>query len=356
MNIEGRLKGRFRRPKGYWDLQAPRLEGEQQGMLDPANDRAVFRVEPYSGMASGDRVTLVWRGIDVEGGTGAFEIQHFVSCAQVGKPILFVVRDEQIDPFDGGSVAVHYTLESAACGAPIKSPALQLQVGDAAHVLPAPRVDETSSGWLAPERVSEGVRVIIRPYATMAVGDTVFLTWQGSTPSRSVGDSLSIAPCALGGEVSFWIDPHYIASNLGEVVTVSYFVQRPGLAMRYSESVQVRVGVREPQVLALPQVLEASEGVLEVHEALDGVTVLIDEPSIAPGDLVYLKCDGTHFNHRDSRDVNDRKASVFIVPYRFWREHQDSTVRVSYRVMRQDGTGEVSEVVEVQVRRADLAL
>lgn len=353
MSIEGRLKGRFRRPKGYWDLQAPRLEGEQRGMLDPADDRAVFRVEPYPGMASGDRVTLLWRGIDVEGGSAAFESQRFVSCAQVGKPILFVVRDEQIDPFDGGSIAVRYTLESAACGVPMESPLLQLRVGDAASILPAARVDETLSGWLSPERVSEGVRVIIRPYATMAVGDTVFLTWQGSTPSRSVSDSLSIELCALGGEISFWIDPHYIASNLDGVVSVSYFVQRPGLAMRHSEPVQVRIGVREPHALTLPQVLKANEGVLDVREALDGVTVVIDEPSIALGDGVYLQCDGTRFNHRESRDVTGSEACVFIVPYRFWREHQDSTVRVSYRVTRQDGTDEASAVVDVYVRRED---
>lgn len=356
MGTEGRLNGRFRQPKGHWGLQAPHLEGVEQGMLDPAADRAVLRVEPYLGMASGDRLTLSWRGIDADGGTDVLQMQRFVSCAHVGKPVLFVVRAAPIAALEGGSVVVDYTVESATLGGGVTSPSAQWRVGDPPQALPAARVDEASSGWLSPERFSEGGRVTIRPYAMMAVGDTVFLTWQGSTPSRSVSDSMTIESHAVGGEVSFWIDPHFIASNLGSTVTFHYTVQRPGQAVRHSEPAQVQIGVREPRELTLPQVLEADKAELAVHDTVDGVTVVIDEPSVAQGDGVYLKCDGIHFSHRDNRDVMDSTASVFIVPYRFWREHQDSTVQVSYRIERQDDTSEASGIVELYVRSGDPAL
>jgi hypothetical protein len=41
---------------------------------------------------------------------------------------------------------------------------------------------------------------------------------------------------------------------------------------------------------------------------------------------------------------------VFIVPYRFWREHRDLPVRVSYSVERLDDVSQLSDVTVVQVR------
>jgi hypothetical protein len=100
-------------------------------------------------------------------------------------------------------------------------------------------------------------------------------------------------------------------------------------------------------------VLEADEGWLDLQDAMDGVTVVIEDAQTEEGELVYLKCDGEYFSHRDDRDISRDMAGqplVFIVPYRFWREHRDLPVRVSYSVERLDDVSQLSDVTVVQVR------
>ncbi len=340
-------------------LITPEREGApmlQRSVLDPSQNRAVLNVDPYPGMACGDKLVLSWSGIDADGAAYFYKTQRFVSNAQVGKVIVFIVRAPHIAALDGGSLEVYYTLSSAGLSGPVESRRLQLEVGDVRQALLAAQVDDAIGGWLAPGRVAEGTQVTIRPYARMAVGDTVFLSWAGNTPSHGFSDSLSIEHFAVGSDISFWIDPHFITPNLGSVVTLSYFVEHPGQARRYSEHTQIMIGVRERLPLAIPDVLEADDGELDLRDALDGVTVVIDEPDVGQGELVYLKCDGANFSHRDSKEASGDAATVFIVPYRFWREHQDSTVRVSYSVERLDDTSQASEVLEMYVRSGDLPL
>ncbi|MFJ2364079.1 hypothetical protein ACIPIN_10330 [Pseudomonas sp. NPDC087697] len=340
-------------------LIAPEREGAlllQHSVLDPAQNRAVFKVEPYPGMACGDKLVLSWSGIDGDGTAYLYKTQGFVSNAQVGKEIVFVVRAPHIAALDGGSLEVYYTLSNAELSGPVESRRLQLAVGDVRQELFAALVDDAVGGWLAPGRVAEGTRVTIRPYARMAVGDTVFLSWAGNAPGHGFSDSLRIESFAVGSDISFWIDPRYITPNLGSLVTYSYFVGRPGQAIRYSEQAQLMIGIRESGPLALPNVLEADEGELDLRDALDGVTVVIDDPGVEQGELVYLKCDGANFSHRESIEASGDTATVFIVPYRFWREHQDSTVRVSYSVERLDDTSQASGVLEMYVRSGDLPL
>ncbi|WP_256676587.1 hypothetical protein [Pseudomonas sp. H3(2019)] len=340
-------------------LIAPRREVArllQHSVLDPSQNRAVLNVEPYPGMACGDKIVLSWSGIDADGAAYFHKAERFVSNAQVGKKIVFIVRAPHIAALDGGSLEVYYTLSSAELSGPVESRRLQLEVGDVRQELLAALVDDAIGGWLAPGRVAEGTQVTIRPYARMAEGDTVFLSWVGNAPGHGFSDSLRIERFAVGSDISFWIDPHYITPNLGSLVTYSYFVGCPGQTIRYSEHAQVMIGIREPASLALPNVLEADETELDLRDALDGVTVVIDDPGIEQGERVYLKCDGANFSHREHFDVSGDTAIVFIVPYRFWREHQDSTVRVSYSVERLDDTSQASEVLEMYVRSGDLPL
>ncbi|VVN05410.1 hypothetical protein PS655_03563 [Pseudomonas fluorescens] len=70
------------------------------------------------------------------------------------------------------------------------------------------------------------------------------------------------------------------------------------------------------------------------------------------GELVYLKCDGDLFNHRDDREITPETAGkplIFIVPHRFWREHHGTTVRVSYTVERLDDVSQESAVALVRM-------
>ena len=104
--------------------------------------------------------------------------------------------------------------------------------------------------------------------------------------------------------------------------------------------------------LDAPDVLEAEGGVLLTEDSIDGVTVVIGNAQTQEGELVYLKCDGAYFNHRDDREVTRETAGkplIFIVPQRFWREHLGSTVSVAYTVERLDDVSQASAVTLVRV-------
>jgi hypothetical protein len=116
--------------------------------------------------------------------------------------------------------------------------------------------------------------------------------------------------------------------------------------------VQLLIGPLARQPLLPPLVLEADEGRLALQDAMDGITIVINGARAEEGELVYLRCDGDYFNHRDDREITMETADepvVFIVPYRFWREHRDTTIRVSYSVERLDDVSQQSEVTRVQV-------
>jgi len=59
-------------------MLAPRLVQAEGGVLDPACKKAVVKVLPYPGMANGDRLLLLWSGIDAEGQVYWHEESRFV--------------------------------------------------------------------------------------------------------------------------------------------------------------------------------------------------------------------------------------------------------------------------------------
>ncbi|MEJ5060287.1 MULTISPECIES: hypothetical protein [unclassified Pseudomonas] len=334
-------------------LPRPVVDQAENALLDPSDRKAVIKVEPYPGMTCGDKLVLSWAGLDVEGLSYQHETTRFVSDAQVGMEMVFTVPAVHIAALDGGSLEIYYTLISAGRPEPAQSPCLQLSVGDIKQDLLPAIANDAVGGTLDPERVSEGTLVSIRPYARMAAGDRVLMAWAGLTPEASFNDTLNVESFAVGGELSFWVPPECIAPNLDATVALSYCVYHEGQHPRYSESSQLVIGALTRDTISPPVVLEADEGVLDLQDAMDGVTVVIEDARTEEGELVYLKCDGDYFSHRDDREITREMAGqplVFIVPYGFWREHRDQMVRVSYSVERLDDVSQLSDVTLVQIR------
>ncbi|RLU11401.1 hypothetical protein CS078_08230 [Pseudomonas prosekii] len=334
-------------------LAAPQVQKAENQVLDPALKKAIVRVLPYSGMASGDRLVLHWSGLDAEGLAYQHEATHFVSQRQVGREVIFSVAGQHLGAIDGGSLEVYYTLTSRCLPESVQSRRLQLNVGDTPSGLLPIVINDAVSGTLDPDRVTEGARVTIRPYARMAAGDRAVLFWEGVTPQTSFSDRLKIEAFAVGQALSFWVNPEFIAPVLGKSVTIRYCIEQHGQAPHYSEPTQLAIGPLQRAPLLAPVILEAEEGWLDLQDSIDGVTIVIDDPKTEEGELVYLKIDGSHFSHRDERDISQEMAGeplVFVVPYRFWREHQGSSVRVSYSIERLDDMTQVSEAALVQVQ------
>lgn len=334
-------------------LPPPILEQAANGVLNPADRKAVIRVRPYPGMACGDKLLLEWAGLDADGLACNHQVTRFVSDDRVGEDMIFAVDCAHIEVLDGGSLEIGYSLFATRFSGPVNSHRLQLSVGDVQSDLLPATVNETLGRTLDPDRVKEGAIVTIKPYARMAAGDWVLLTWAGVSFEGSFSDALKVESFAVGDELSFWVSPECIAPNLGSSVSVDYCVKQSGQVHRYSEVTTLMIGRLERGPLPAPTVLEADEGWVDLHDAQDGVTVVIENPRAENGELVYLRCDAEKFNHCEDREITRDTAGeplVFIVPYRFWREHRDSAIRVSYSVERLDDTCQQSAVTLVQVQ------
>lgn len=334
-------------------LPPPILEQAENGVLNPSDKKAVIRVQPYPGMTCGDKLLLNWAGLDTDGLACNHQVTRFVSEDRVGEDIIFAVGSAHIAALEGGSLEIGYSITSTRFAEPVHSHRLQLCVGDVQSDLLPATVNDVVGRTLDPDRVKEGAIVTIRPYARMAAGDWVLLTWAGVSVEASFSDALKVESFAVGDELSFWVSPECIALNLGSSVSVDYCVKQAGHGPRYSEVTALMIGILERRPLSAPTVLEADEGWVDLHDAQDGVTVVIENARAERGELIYLKCDGERFNHSDEREITRDTAGeplVFIVPYRFWREHRDTAIRVSCSVERLDGTRQQSGVTLVQVQ------
>ncbi|WP_246226566.1 hypothetical protein [Pseudomonas atagonensis] len=332
-------------------LPAAMIEAANGAVLDPALSKVIVRIAPYPDMASGDKLQLSWAGLDTEGFTYRHEAIRYVSEGQVGKEVVFVINGTHIAALDGGSLEVYWTLVSASLPAPSESARLQLSVGDVASHLPAPYIEDASTGSLDPERIIEGLLVKLQPYPRMAAGDRIELSWQYDS-SVTFNDALTVESFTVGEVLSFWLPSSLVVAEAGDELTISYRVDRMVGAPGQSVPLRVTMVPTVRGVLDAPDVLEAVDGVLQVEDSLDGITVVIGNAQAQDGELVYLKCDGDLFSYRDEREVSREMSGeplVFVVPARFWREHQGSTVRVAYTVERNDDFSQLSEETRVKV-------
>lgn len=332
-------------------LPAVTIDSLEGTVLDPSLGKVVVRIAPYPGMACGDQLLLSWEGLDIEGFAYQHEMVRHVSAAQVGRDVIFVIKGLHIAALDGGSLQIHWKLRSAGAEPALSSP-VQLSVGDARSQLLAPIVEGLIGGTLDPARVPEGTLVVLQPYARMAAGDRITLQWGADALPATFSDCLKVEAFAVAEVLSFWVDGAHIAEHLGGEVMVRYRVEQVDGTVRESEAARILVTPFLRGELDAPDVLESEDGVLLKEDSIDGVTIVMGNAQTQEGELVYLKCDGDLFNHRDDREITRESAGkplIFIVPHRFWREHHGTTVRVSYTVERLDDVSQESAVTRVRV-------
>ncbi|MGG7671350.1 hypothetical protein [Pseudomonas sp. WC2] len=333
-------------------LPAVTIDSLNDDVLDPSLTKVLVRVAAYPDMACGDQLLLSWDGLDIEGFAYQHEMVRFVSEAQVGKELVFVVKSLHLAALDGGSLEVYWTLLKANLPQSLESERLQLSVGDVRKNLLAPQIENAVGGSLDPERVPEGTLVSLQPYARMSAGDRVLLSWKSDASVEAFNDTLKVEAFAVAEALSFWIPPPCIEANRGLAVTVTYRVERAGGEVETSDPTKVFIGPLVRGELAPPQVLEAPDGVLSVADSTAGVTLVISDAQTQEGELVYLRCDGELFSHRDDRDISAETAGrplIFVVPHSFWREHQGSTVDITYSVERLDDVSQESAETRIRI-------
>ncbi|WP_223631544.1 hypothetical protein [Pseudomonas atacamensis] len=333
-------------------LVAPMIDGLSGSVLDPSLVKAVVRISPYANMSCGDQLTLYWEGLDIEGFTYQYESVRFISQAQVGRDVIFVIKAMHVAALDGGSLEVYWTLHNASAPKAVESARLQLSVGDMRTQLLAPQIEGSVNGALEPSRVAEGTLVTLQPYARMSAGDRVMLSWHGDTSPEIFTDTLNVEAYSVAQCLSFWVPGGYIEAHRGGEVVVAYRVEQRCGTVRASEPATVFLGPAVRAQLPAPDVVEAVENVLSLKDSVDGVSVLIEGAQVQEDELVYLKCDGEFFSHRDDLEITRETAGqavCFIVPHRFWREHHGTTVQIAYTVERLDDVSQQSPVRQISV-------
>lgn len=330
-------------------LPPPVVATARAGVLDPARSKAVITVEPYPLMACGDEIVLFWHGLNNEGDPYRHRVHRFVTELQVGRDMVFVVREPHIAELDGGSLEVYYRITGKHLTSPLLSLPLQLGIGDASPQLLAAVADDAVGGHLDPARVPEGTRITIRPYARMAVGDRLIMI--ASRDAKALWrDVLDIEAHAVGREVSFWIDPEQMTPHIDHSLTLAYAV-RHGRSVRRADSLSLRIGPLPRAALKPPHIVEMNAGALATDDLQHAVTIVIDDATLMAGESVWLQCNGS-YSHIEARDVNDETAGQrlpFDVPVAYWQAQRGRSVQVFYEVQRLDDVSQRCEPISVRV-------
>lgn len=336
-------------------LAAPSLMAAKGGVINPAWRKVVISIEPYPMMTCGDEVLLMWHGLNSDAEPYQYEMRGFVSERQVGRPVVFVVREPHIAELDSGSVEISYRVTGRQLPTSLESEALLLDIGDVPLQQLAMVADDAVGGCLDPGRVPEGTRVTIRPYSRMTVGDRLILiaSKQGKALWRDV---LDIETHAVGREVSFWLDHSQIAPHLGQDLSLAYVV-RHGHSVRRATPLSLHIGPLVRPALKAPRILGMENGVLDIDQHPNGATVVIEGAGLETGEWVWLQCNGNNI-HIEEREITKAMAgqrATFVVPASYWQDQRGRSVRLFYQVERLDDVSQHSEWVTVEVRSAVLA-
>ncbi|NWD77006.1 hypothetical protein HX890_23085 [Pseudomonas gingeri] len=273
-------------------LKPPRVPvAEANGnVLDPTQTGVIARVEPYSFIAVGQSVNLIWLGTTAAG----MEIRH-----QEAKPVIatdqdldFSIPDDQVSVLAGGSVVLRYEVQTIA-PQPVVSQALLLPVSAHPLDLPAPKVPEAHDTLLFPLQALMGAT--IRVSYAMQTRDSVQAYWRG-TPGAGT-PPIAAKPGNAGGSVDFSVPVTAVSANIGKRVEVGYTVSRDGVPAP-SEKLLLDVLPIAQEDLPTPFVHQAPENqVLDLNTFSGDASIEVRKwPHIQLGQRVWLRGEGTRGN------------------------------------------------------------
>jgi len=339
-------------------LPKPEVSDAVGDTLDPALATTTVII-PGDALEAGDTVYLTWLGTLANGTPLLKEDQRGVSGGGAGQPMLFEIDGAFIAPLDGGRVRVYYRLHKDSSGTELESDHLLLQVGEAGFELPAPRtLPPAVDGVLDPDDLLEQLEIVIPHWPDMHEDQTVHLLWNAADgPDHD--DYMPISEPMVGYDVLFSMNRTLVEANRGQDIALSYWVESPGEANRYSDSARFSIGAREqPVPLPLPTILQANGAQIDPQDVLDGATVSIDASAqFADNDEVIVEVIGngqggsTRITHKVP--VGDGGEAVTLtIPYEIIEANEGTTFDLRYEIQRADGgPDETSDAVTYSVVR-----
>jgi len=222
-------------------LPLPRVPVAEQngGVLDPTSRNVRVEVPVYYFMAEGNDVHLYWMGKTESGANVMFDELKTVAAGAAGMPMDFFIPDDKVSILAGGSVAIHYTVNTFS-RAFFTSPSLMLPVSaNQSAPLPLPSILEAENNTLDPANAPNGATVVIAASANLRQGDTVKVSWNG--PKGSDQKEKAITQDDAGKVLAVVFASALVDANDGHTVAVSYQVIRANGTTQDSDVYSVRV-------------------------------------------------------------------------------------------------------------------
>jgi len=270
-------------------LVAPELVGAAGGIIDLAivtGDPVVVTAPAYAGQIAGDRISLIWSGLDAGGIPVNYTDEYTVLAGDEAKDVLFKVDRLNLEPLGGGTLQLSYQVFKAS-GSSQTSPVTEYSVTAVVLAFPAPVIVEATGGLLKPMEVEAGA-TFRATYPGMQTSDTIVPVWN---------DISSIIPWRLGeadGTVESTVPANMIGAVIGKTIDVRYQVQRNGQGY-WSDVLKLMVEAIPSVSLPVPAVPEADQAtkVLDLNEFEGDAHVTVDPwPFIALGQTIWLTLTG----------------------------------------------------------------
>lgn len=269
--------------------------------LDPAGVLAV--TPPYAAMAPGQRVTLIWRPWFDDGWAGSeVRLEHEVSAAEVGQPLLWHLDHGDVFPYFDGFGYLQYCIEFDT-GTLTYSPEQRFSIvwaePPAAPQLAAPSIPGLVGDLLDPDddAYREGVWLIGENYPELELGDSLLLYAEG--PQLELRTFRADASSVDSGRMAFLLERAWLQSevNRGQEITFSYAFARHG-AQRHSQA--LTVALQRPLHLPLPVIRDARpeagdephQGTVHPRDLQQGAQVSVPADAVTDGGALRLHWEG----------------------------------------------------------------
>jgi len=288
---------------GMWTLPVAHLQDAHDLVIDvnALKDEGVLLASPpYSSMAIGDTVYLVWEPYYDEFMPGdPIELRHTIAHADVGQPLLWHLEMGDVYNYVYGFAFLHYRIEYAD-GTESRSPRQRFEIvwRDPTDPLPAPllaapTIPGHAGDFLNPDddAYGEGLWLTVEPYPELELADSLVLYAEG--PQVTLRGMRADSTSLDSKHLAFHLDSAWLQSevNRGKQISFSYQYGRPGAQKR---SEVLTVALQRPLNLPLPIIKgavperddEPHQGIVHPRDLQGGAEVRIPaEAELGEGEL-----------------------------------------------------------------------
>lgn len=329
-------------------LPAPSVDNvDADGLLDPADLvlEAKVRIQPYSGMEAGDKVTLCWSGRSPE---GDFSTYTTINSGTVNREIVFRVLKSIVLASVNTQVSVWYEVERR--NQKYTSRQLSFIVKETVlGPLPEPRIKEAKGDTLAPADVINGATFVVAASANLHLNDYVLLSITG--PKASDTKEKVVMSVDEGKELSVVFSKVIIEANAGETIEATYTVRRASGIVQTSVPLRLKV-LGAPTRLPAPTMdTVGPDGLLTPSKIPEsGATVRVGYADMSTGDSVVVTWEGATRYDTPAQVIGGDAQLLFNIPKTAINQSIGSSAGVTYTMTR-SGTAVVSAPLWLRVQQ-----